>query len=116
MLFSKIKKDKLILKSTVLLTILLVLLLAFSSAVAAKKIFLNVGTTNKASSAYGYYVQTLKVFDKYAPELKPTIIETGAAVDNTNRLARKEIDIGLAPDSIKFQAYNGDSSTSMVRG
>ena len=107
MLFSKIKKDKLILKSTVLLTILLVLLLAFSSAVAAKKIFLNVGTTNKASSAYGYYVQTLKVFDKYAPELKPTIIETGAAVDNTNRLARKEIDIGLAPDSIKFQAYNG---------
>ena len=107
MFFSKINHRVLFFKSSILLSILLIVLLVFSSTVMAKRIFLNVGTTNKSSSAYGYYVQMLKVFDKYAPDLKPTIIETGAAVDNTNRLAREEIDIGLAPDSIKYQAYNG---------
>ncbi|MEA1939834.1 MAG: TAXI family TRAP transporter solute-binding subunit [Candidatus Caldatribacteriota bacterium] len=108
MIFSKNNNRKLLSISTVVIvSILLVSFFSLISLAASDKIFLNVGTTNKASSAYGYYVQTLKVFNKYAPNLKPTIIETGAAVDNTNRLARKEIDIGLAPDSIKYQAYNG---------
>jgi len=100
----RIRRSLFILTVTVCIVIFLS---SLASIAVAKRILLNVGTTNKASSAYGYYVQTLKVFDKYAPDLKPTIIETGAAVDNTNRLARKEIDIGLAPDSIKYQAYNG---------
>ncbi len=105
MFFSRTNRSSIYI-STIIVCVLLIL--SFSSAsLAATKVFLNVGTTNKSSSAYGYYVQMLKVFDKYAPELKPTIIETGAAVDNTNRLAREEIDVGLAPDSIKYQAFNG---------
>lgn len=108
MIFSKINNRKLLSISTVVIvSILLISFFSLTSLASSDKILLNVGTTNKTSSAYGYYVQILRVFDKYAPNLKPTIIETGAAVDNTNRLARKEIDIGLAPDSIKYQAYNG---------
>jgi TRAP transporter TAXI family solute receptor len=108
MIFSKINNRRLLSISTVvILSILLISFFSLTSLASSNKILLNVGTTNKASSAYGYYVQILKVFSKYAPNLKPTIIETGAAVDNTNRLARKEIDIGLAPDSIKYQAYSG---------
>lgn len=108
MILSRISKKGLFcLASVVILSVLLIPLLTSPSMAASKRVFLNVGTTNKASSAYGYYVQLLKVFEKYAPNLKPTIIETGAAVDNTNRLGRKEIDMGLAPDSVKYQAYTG---------
>jgi len=108
MISHKITKKKMIyISSIIVFTLLLAISFVSNTFAASNKIFLNVGTTNQSSSAYGYYVQTLKVFDKYAPDLKPTIIETGAAVDNTNRLARKEIDIGLAPDEIKYQAFHG---------
>ena len=49
-------------------SVLLVSLFSSSSMASSKKVFLNVGTTNKASSAYGYYVQLLKVFNKYLAE------------------------------------------------
>jgi len=108
MSYSKFYKRGLFYLSMIMIfAIVLVPLSSSPSFAASDRVFLNVGTTNKASSAYGYYVQLLKVFEEYAPNLKPTIIETGAAVDNTNRLARKEIDMGLAPDSVKYQAYEG---------
>ena len=79
----------------------------FTSEVHAERIFLNIGTTNKTSILYPYYVNMIKIFRKYAPDLKPTVIETGAAVDNINRLAKGQIDIGMVMDSTAYEAYNG---------
>lgn len=73
----------------------------------AARTFLNIGTTNKTSILYPYYVNLINLFKKYAPDLKPTIIETGASVDNIKRLAQKQIDIGMTIDSTAYEAYNG---------
>lgn len=71
------------------------------------RVFINIGTTNKTSILYPYYVHLISIFKKYAPDLKPTIIETGASVDNINRLVQKQIDIGMTTDAVAYEAYNG---------
>jgi TRAP transporter TAXI family solute receptor len=96
------------------ISLLMVLALICSVAVIsvpseseAARVFLNIGTTNKTSILYPYYVNMLNIFKKYAPDLKPTIIETGASVDNINRLVQKQIDIGMTVDAPAYEAYNG---------
>ncbi len=79
----------------------------FCAEANAARVFLNIGTTNKTSILYPYYVNLLTIFKKYAPDLKPTIIETGASVDNIKRLAQKQIDIGMTIDATAYEAYNG---------
>jgi len=92
----------------VMVSVCLILIISISfNSLAKDKVFLNIGTTNQTSSSYGYYVQLLKVFNKYAPHFKATVIETGAAVDNIRRLARGEIEAGLAMDDPMYQAYHG---------
>lgn len=73
----------------------------------ASRVFMNVGTTNKTSILYPYYVNLISICKKYAPDLKPTIIETGASVDNINRLAQGQIDVGMTTDAVAYEAYHG---------
>jgi TRAP-type uncharacterized transport system substrate-binding protein len=94
--------------------VLLALAVVFSAGIVsipseseAARVFLNIGTTNKTSILYPYYVNMLNIFKKYAPDLKPTIIETGASVDNINRLVQKQIDIGMTTDAVAYESYNG---------
>lgn len=82
-------------------------LLSAPSTSYAARVFLNIGTTNKTSILYPYYVNMIPLFKEYAPDLRPTIIETGASVDNINRIAKKQIDIGMSMDSTAYEAYNG---------
>ena len=93
--------------SLALLIIGLALVLTPQESHAAERIFLNIGTTNKTSILYPYYVNMIPLFRQYAPNLRPTIIETGASVDNINRLVQKQIDIGMSMDSTAYEAYSG---------
>ncbi|MDR2528618.1 MAG: TAXI family TRAP transporter solute-binding subunit [Synergistaceae bacterium] len=93
----------------VALALLVITLALFSTSREsyAARIFLNIGTTNKTSILYPYYVNMIQLFKRYAPDIKPTIIETGASVDNINRIVKKQIDIGMSMDSTAYEAYNG---------
>jgi len=76
-------------------------------AAAASRVFLNIGTTNKTSVAYIYYASMVKLFNERAPELKPTIIETGASMDNIERIVQGQLDLGLSSTDVAYQAYHG---------
>lgn len=66
-----------------------------------------IGSSGTGSSNYAYYVAVGEAIKKYAPGISPTVIETGGAVDNINRINRKQLDIGLGNLQACFQAYYG---------
>lgn len=96
------KRPKMFILGAILCTLFII-----PAECSAARVFLNIGTTNKTSILYPYYVNMIPLFKKYAPDLRPTIIETGASVDNINRIAKKQIDIGMSMDSTAYEAFNG---------
>jgi len=76
-------------------------------AVAASKKLLAMGTTQAASSHYAYFVAVAKVINTNLPDVSVTVVETGASVDNINRINKGELDLGLTTIHIQYQAYHG---------
>ena len=74
---------------------------------AKERVLLNVGTTNKTSSAYSYYVASLQAFKNKAPHIQATLVETGASVDNVERIIKGQVDYGLSSHDVAFEAYKG---------
>ncbi len=72
-----------------------------------KDTYLSIGTTNTSSSLYAYYSGLSKSIEQQAPEIKLTIIETGATLDNITRLDNGQIDIGLGVMDGAYEAYEG---------
>jgi TRAP-type uncharacterized transport system substrate-binding protein len=52
----------------------------------AKKTYLFFGASAAASSHYAYVVGAAKAINKYVPEVKVNVVETGASVDNLKRV------------------------------
>ncbi|MBV1903993.1 MAG: TAXI family TRAP transporter solute-binding subunit [Marinosulfonomonas sp.] len=65
------------------------------------------GSTSPTSSHFTITVAMSKAIEKGFPGANTTVIETGASVDNVLRLARDEIDLGLATGGILIQAREG---------
>ena len=74
-------------------------------AVAAKD--LTMGTTSPTSSHFTISVAMSKALESGMEDVTVNVIETGASVDNVLRLARDEIDMGLATTDILISARNG---------
>lgn len=74
-------------------------------AVSAKDI--TMGTTSPTSSHFTISVAMSKAIETGIADTTVNVIETGASVDNVLRLARDEIDLGLATTDILISARNG---------
>jgi len=73
----------------------------------AKTKYLSVGTCRPSSSQFGYVVGMAKAINKYAKDIKVTVVETGATVDNIKRMENKQVDFGLVTVGVTYQAYHG---------
>ena len=74
-------------------------------ALSAKDI--TMGTTSPTSSHFTISVAMSKAIETGIEGATVNVIETGASVDNVLRLAREEIDLGLATTDILISARNG---------
>jgi len=72
-----------------------------------ERVLLTVGTTSKTSSVYALYVSTLQAFKQAAPHIQATIVETGASVDNCERLQKEQIDYGVSAYDVVYEANKG---------
>lgn len=68
---------------------------------------LTMGTTSPTSSHFTISVAMSKAIETGLKDATVNVIETGASVDNVLRLAREEIDLGLATTDILISARNG---------
>ena len=79
--------------------------IALGGAASAKD--LTMGTTSPTSSHFTISVAMSKAIETGMEGTNVSVIETGASVDNVLRLARDEIDLGLATTDILISARNG---------
>ena len=69
-----------------------------------------IGTTSASSSHYGYFVAVSKLLNDQIPDLKSSVAETGATLDNLRRLMRNQVDIGLVTTNTLYEANAGISA------
>jgi len=74
---------------------------------AASKKLLAMGTTQSSSSHYGYFVAVAKVINTKVPDVSISVVETGASVDNINRIKKGDLDLGMTTIHLQYQAYHG---------
>ena len=64
------------------------------------------GATNAQSSHYAYFAALAGLLNE-ATDLQASVVETGATVDNLQRMERGQLDAGLITTNTLYQAYNG---------
>jgi TRAP transporter TAXI family solute receptor len=105
------KEDIFMRKNTLILWILLSLLVfnVFSAGpgFATGKKLLAMGSTQSSSSHYAYFVAVGKIINTYVPEVSINVVETGASVDNINRIKKGQLDLGMTTIHLQYQAYHG---------
>jgi uncharacterized protein len=98
-------------KNALIICLLLGLILfnAFSAdqGFAAGKKLLAMGSTQSSSSHYAYFVAVAKILNTYVPEVNINVVETGASVDNINRIKKGQLDLGMTTIHLQYQAYHG---------
>lgn len=65
------------------------------------------GSTAISSVHYTYAAAATKAINDVSDQVAVTVISTGGAVDNLQRLARGQIDMGLGTFATVYQAYKG---------
>ncbi|OQY02006.1 MAG: hypothetical protein B6I22_13985 [Desulfobacteraceae bacterium 4572_123] len=80
---------------------------AFPAISEAKKTYIFFGASAATSSHYAYVVGAAKAINKYVPDVKANVVETGASVDNIKRIESKEIDIGIGSMKTMYEAWAG---------
>jgi TRAP transporter TAXI family solute receptor len=73
----------------------------------AQKKLLAMGSTQSSSSHYAYFVAIAKIMNTYVPEVSINVVETGASVDNINRIKKGQLDLGMTTIHLQYQAYHG---------
>jgi len=74
---------------------------------AASKQLLAMGSTQSSSSHYAYFVAVAKVINARVPDVNISVVETGASVDNINRIKKGDLDMGMTTIHLQYQAYHG---------
>lgn len=65
------------------------------------------GASNAQSAHYAYFAALASIVNKAYPDWSASVVETGATVDNLNRMARGQLDIGLVTTSALYHANEG---------
>ena len=86
---------------------IVLLTFALPATSEAKKTYLFFGASAAASSHYAYVVGAAKAINKYAPDVKVNVVETGASVDNLKRVKSGEIDMGICSMKTMYEAWKG---------
>jgi len=77
----------------------------------AKTVYLNMGSTSSTSGLYAWAVATASVVNKADNDVRVTVIESGAALDNLRRIKDGAFDFALCVDSASaMQLYKGIST------
>ncbi len=82
-------------------------LFMLTSAAAASKKLLAMGATQSSSSHYAYFVAIAKIMNTKVPDLNVSVVETGASVDNINRINKGDLDLGMTTIHLQYQANLG---------
>lgn len=80
------------------LSLVLVFLLGTTAFAAGDEIFLNMGSTSSTSGVYGWCVATASVVNKADNNIKVTVVESGASLDNLRRIRDGAFDFALCVD------------------
>lgn len=78
-----------------------------AGTLAASKRQLAMGSTQSSSSHYAYFVAVAKIINAHVPEVNVSVVETGASVDNINRIRKGDLDLGMTTIHLQYQAYHG---------
>lgn len=97
---------KMIFISALLLSLFLCHIFSSGEALAQKKL-LAMGSTQSSSSHYAYFVAVAKIINTHVPEVSINVVETGASVDNINRIKKGQLDLGLTTIHLQYQAFHG---------
>lgn len=77
----------------------------------AETTYLNMGSTSSTSGLYAWAVATASVINKADNDIRVTVIESGAALDNLRRIKDGAFDFALCVDSASaMQLYKGIST------
>ena len=68
---------------------------------------LTFGATAATSGAYTYIVSAAKVINAQVPDVSVTVAESGASVENINRMAQETFHLGIATADTAYKAING---------
>lgn len=90
-----------------LLILVAVLTLSFPTESEARKQYMFFGASAATSSHYAYVVGATKAINKYVPDVKANVVETGASVDNIKRISSGEIDFGIGSMKTMYEAREG---------
>jgi TRAP transporter TAXI family solute receptor len=82
-------------------------LIAPVTVLSASKKLLAVGSTQTSSSHYAYFVAFAKVINTKVQEVGLSVVETGATVDNINRMKKGELDMGMLTMHTNYEIYHG---------
>ncbi|CRK76753.1 TRAP transporter solute receptor, TAXI family [Nereida ignava] len=80
------------------------------SALAAQAEDLLIGSTSASSSHYGYFVAVGQLINENAEGINATVVETGATMDNIQRMARGQLDLGLVTTNVVQHAHAGTNA------
>ncbi|PHQ69943.1 MAG: TRAP transporter substrate-binding protein [Sneathiella sp.] len=68
---------------------------------------LAIGTTSSKSAFYGYFVAVSNILNEKVEGVTAKAVETGATIDNINRMGRDQLDMGLVTTNALSDAYEG---------
>jgi len=95
-------------KMRVLTLSVLLLFVLGAGCFAADEVYLNMGSTSSTSGVYGWCVATASVVNKADNNIKVTVVESGAALDNLRRIRDGAFDFALCVDlPSSMQMYLG---------
>lgn len=94
------------LKKPLLTAILSAGLIAGTAAKAEEQLL--IGSTSTSSSQYGYFVAVGQIINQHVDNVRTSVVETGATVDNLRRILRNQVDMGLVTTNVGYHAYAGE--------
>jgi TRAP transporter TAXI family solute receptor len=93
--------------SILVLVLVVGMFITGGSVLAASKKQLAMGSTQSSSSHYAYFVAVAKIINTHVPEVNISVVETGASVDNINRIKKGDLDLGMTTIHLQYQAFHG---------
>ena len=91
-------------------SVLAVVISLCAAGVAHADTRLTIGSTSSSSSHYGYFVAVSQIINEHVDDVRSSVMETGATIDNLRRIKRNQADMGLVTTNVAYDAYHGEGA------
>jgi TRAP transporter TAXI family solute receptor len=91
----------------ILLSFVLISMIPGSSLAQEKKTLLRLGAVPSGSGWYFWLSQTATVINRNLPNVEISVRETGGTRENTIRMSKNELEMGLTEALVAYEAYRG---------